>query len=200
MNKDNTKYQEIKKQDFIPTEYDEDVFKKLGFYPYQVSEILETQIKENYWNLYDERQLLEKLLMDRIHFFIIFFTADLLLASNCSRYWQTSAVFFFGACISFILALTTQRIYIKTHILVQMLYSLDENHCLPICGKVLKHKFDNTDHCNQCPFSIFNVIRKGMNTTETNIIHLLLLCSFMLVFLSIITFILFVMEWSKVVL
>jgi hypothetical protein len=179
---------EIESKDFIPTKNDKKVFELIGMYPCEVEKILQKQLDGKFWTLYDERALLDSLLMHRIHFFILFFTADLLLANNCSTYLNAALALLFGSIISFILAITTQRIYFKLQIILQMLYSLGDEHCLPVTKKIYDHRSKkiNTSYISECIKKMELMIKGGVSLTGLYLVSVLVACSLLLFLLMII--------------
>lgn len=133
----------------VRTEKEKEIFSKIGMHQEKIREIYKEQISNGYWNFYDERAHLEKMLDSRFNFYILFYTAILLLASNCPSYRLAALVFAFGTAITVIISLVTQRIYMKLNITLQILYALGENHCFPVIKSIMNYKRYGPDGTEQ---------------------------------------------------
>lgn len=140
------------------------VLDKTGLSRDRIREIFNEQVDKNYWNFYDERAHLEEMLNSRFNFYIAFYAAILAFATTCSSFLLASFVLAFGSIATFIITLATQRIYVKLLISLQVLYSLGENHCLPVTRLIMNYK---TNHHATKRFKWLNKLAlRGLDSNE----------------------------------
>jgi len=104
----------------------------------EIKQLYELQHKNNDWTFFDEREFAENLLQTRFNFLITVYTLFLLPFFQANDKESKITILILGLIVVGIMGLVVYRTYVRTDVILKIVYRLDNYHVPLICDKEIK--------------------------------------------------------------